>query len=48
MDLNMLVVANGRERTREEFHSLLTATSWKVERIHATGSGTSIIEALKA
>lgn len=48
MDLNMLVVANGRERTREEFHSLLTATAWKVKRLILTRSGTSIIETVKA
>ncbi|MCY1030999.1 methyltransferase [Corallococcus sp. BB11-1] len=48
MDLNMLVVADGRERTRDEFQALLDATSWKVERIIPTRSGTSIIEATKA
>ncbi|RKH64390.1 methyltransferase [Corallococcus aberystwythensis] len=47
MDLNMLVVADGRERTRDEFQALLTATSWKVGRIIPTQAGTSIIEAVK-
>ncbi|GHG96911.1 methyltransferase [Comamonas sp. JC664] len=48
LDLNMLVLADGRERTRDEFHALLGATAWKVERILPTRSGSSIIEAVKA
>ncbi|RKH45976.1 methyltransferase [Corallococcus sicarius] len=48
VDLNMLVLADGRERTGDEFQALLSATSWKVERIIPTRSGTSIIEAVKA
>ncbi|MBZ4371929.1 SAM-dependent methyltransferase [Corallococcus sp. AS-1-6] len=48
MDLNMLVLADGRERTRDEFQALFDATSWKVERIIPTRSGTSIIETVKA
>ncbi|MCY1040529.1 methyltransferase [Corallococcus sp. bb12-1] len=48
IDLNMLVVADGRERTTDEFRALLAATSWKVERIIPTRSGVSIIEAVKA
>ncbi|NOK38891.1 SAM-dependent methyltransferase [Corallococcus exercitus] len=47
IDLNMLVVADGRERTTDEFRALLSATSWKVERITPTQSGVSIIEAVK-
>ncbi|NNB88033.1 SAM-dependent methyltransferase [Corallococcus exiguus] len=48
MDLNMLVVANGRERTYNEFQALLSATGWKVQRLIPTQSGTSILEVVKA
>ncbi|NOK17504.1 methyltransferase [Corallococcus carmarthensis] len=48
IDLNMLVIADGRERTEDEFRALLAATSWKVERIIPTRSGASIIETVKA
>ncbi|NPC72211.1 methyltransferase [Corallococcus exiguus] len=48
MDLNMLVVANGRERTYNEFQALLSATGWKVQRLIPIQSGTSILDAVKA
>jgi hypothetical protein len=48
LDLNMLVLVDGRERTGDEFRALLTATHWKLERILPTRSGSSIIEAVKA
>lgn len=47
MDLNMLVLVDGRERTARELEALLTAASWKLERITPTRSGTCIIEARK-
>lgn len=34
LDLLMLVIAAGRERTEEEWRALLTATDWEVVRVH--------------
>jgi len=48
MDLNMLVLADGRERTGDEFRALLAAASWELVRITPTRSGSSIIEAQRA
>ncbi len=45
MDLNMLVMANGRERTAREFKVLLEATGWELERITPTQSLASLLEA---
>jgi hypothetical protein len=47
MDLNMLVLVDGRERTGDAFRSLLAAAHWKVEHIRPMRSGASIIEAVK-
>jgi ubiquinone/menaquinone biosynthesis C-methylase UbiE len=45
MDLNMLVMATGRERTAAEFRSLLSQSGFEVERIVPTGSPLSIVVA---
>src|SRR5215813_14169159 len=46
-DLNMLVMAGGRERTEAEFHSLLEAAGLRIERIApAPPTAFSVIEAL--
>ncbi|WP_224366386.1 acetylserotonin O-methyltransferase [Hyalangium versicolor] len=46
MDLNMLVMADGRERTAHEFQVLLEGTGWQFERITPAQSGmVSLIEA---
>jgi len=47
MDLNMLVLVNGRERTAREFETLFLNASWELERITPTQSGVSLIEARK-
>ncbi|WP_163781471.1 methyltransferase [Myxococcus vastator] len=47
LDLNMLVLVDGRERTAHEFQSLLARTSWELVRISPTQGGTCIIEAVK-
>jgi len=44
MDLNMLVMLGGRERTAEEFHSLLAEAGFRLGGIIATGSSHNIIE----
>jgi SAM-dependent methyltransferase len=47
MDLNMLVVAGGRERTEEEFRQLLHAAGFRLERIIPTHSPFNVIEATR-
>jgi len=46
LDLNMLAMSSGRERTRAEFCTLLTAAGFKVARIVATMAPQSLIEAV--
>jgi SAM-dependent methyltransferase len=46
LDLNMLAMTGGRERTKAEFQSLLDAADYKVTRIIPTMAPQSIIEAL--
>ncbi|WP_044194440.1 methyltransferase [Hyalangium minutum] len=46
MDLNMLVMADGQERTAREFQALLEATGWELERITQAQAGmVSLLEA---
>ena len=45
MDLNMLVLLTGRERTESEFRDLLAAGGFKLERVMPTHSPFSVIEA---
>ncbi|BAU66095.1 hydroxyneurosporene-O-methyltransferase [Stanieria sp. NIES-3757] len=47
LDLNMLVMTGGRERTEAEYQTLLQLAGFKLTRIVATDSPTSIIEAVK-
>ncbi len=44
-DINMLVVLPGRERTEQEYRSLLTQADFQIAAIHPTASLMSIIEA---
>ena len=46
LDLNMLVMNGGRERTKAEFCALLEAADYKVTRIVPTMAPQSIIEAV--
>jgi SAM-dependent methyltransferase len=48
MDLNMLVVAGGRERTEEEYRQLLAGAGFRLERVIPTHSPFSVIEATRA
>jgi ubiquinone/menaquinone biosynthesis C-methylase UbiE len=47
MDLNMLVLLGGRERTEQEYQSLLEAAGFRLERIIQTHSPFSVIEATR-
>ena len=48
MDLNMMVMTGGKERTEGEFRKLYEASGFKLTRIVATESPFSVIEGLKA
>lgn len=48
MDLGMLVLPGGVERTREEFHTLLASAGLRLDHIIPTQTSLSIIEAVKA
>lgn len=45
LDLNMMVMTGGRERTKGEFHALLDAADYRLTRIIPTMAPQSIIEA---
>ena len=45
MDLNMLVLLTGRERTESEYRDLLAAGGFKIERLIPTQTPFSVIEA---
>ena len=45
LDLNMMVMTGGRERTKAEFHALLDAADYRLTRIIPTMAPQSIIEA---
>jgi hypothetical protein len=46
LDLNMMVMTPGRERTKSEFHALLDAADLRLIRIVSTLAPQSIIEAI--
>lgn len=46
LDLNMLVLPGGQERTEKEYRSLFDATKFKLNRIVPTRGGVDVIEAL--
>jgi hypothetical protein len=45
IDLEMLVIASGRERTEAEYRQLLAGAGWKLTRVIPTKSPTQIVEA---
>jgi len=45
LDINMMVMTSGRERTKPEFHALLDASGFTLTRIIPTMAPQSIIEA---
>ncbi len=46
IDINMLVMSGGRERTVEEYSSLLTTGGFRLSRIIPTGTATDVLEAV--
>jgi hypothetical protein len=48
MDMNMLVMLGGRERTAAEFRQLLASSGWKIERVIPTPGLFSVIEAVRS
>jgi hypothetical protein len=46
LDLNMLVMTGGRERTETEFHTLLDASGYRLTKIVPTMAPQSVIEAV--
>lgn len=47
MDLNMMVLLGGRERTEEDYQRLFQAAGFRLERVIATHSPFSVIEATR-
>jgi len=47
LDLHMLVMVTGRERTAVEYHELLASAGFQLTRVIATESGASIVEATR-
>jgi len=45
MDLSMLALTGGRERTRSEYEALLEAAGWSVERVTGTSGLFSVLQA---
>ena len=45
MDLNMLVIAGGRERTEHEYRALLERCGLRLDRVTDTGTAVSVLEA---
>jgi hypothetical protein len=48
MDINMLVLLPGKERTATEYGQLFAAAGLRLERVHPTHSPFSIVEAIKS
>jgi len=48
LDLHMLVMSSGRERTAEQYRTLLQAGGFDLERVIPTPAGSSIVEARPA
>lgn len=46
LDLHMLVLLGGQERTESEYRSLLAAAGFELTRVIPTQSGASIVEAV--
>lgn len=45
LDINMLALTGGQERTREEFRDLFERAGLRLKRVHTTASALSILEA---
>lgn len=47
LDLHMMAVTGGRERTRDEYERLLAAAGLAIDRIESTRAGFAVIEAVR-
>lgn len=45
LDINMLVLTGGKERTRAQFEELFAAAGLKLRKIHETGAAVKVLEA---
>jgi hypothetical protein len=48
LDLEMLAIAGGKERTRSEYSNLLARAGFRLERVVETAGPLSIVEARTA
>jgi hypothetical protein len=48
LDINMLVLTGGQERTREQFAALFERAGLRLKRVHPTAGALSILEAVAA
>jgi hypothetical protein len=46
MDIQMMLFPGGLERTQEQFHELLAASGWRLNRVIPTAAPESIVEAV--
>jgi hypothetical protein len=46
LDLEMLLLPGGRERTEAEYRDLLTAAGFRLLQVHATGGSEQVVEAM--
>ena len=45
LDIFMLALLNGKERTRAEFEALFAASGFRLDKVTDAGIGTSVLEA---
>ena len=45
LDIKMLVLTGGRERTKEEFATLFKRAGLSLQRVHKTAAALSVLEA---
>jgi hypothetical protein len=48
LDVNMMVLPGGKERSREEFRALLSRAGLRLKRVVPTAAGLGIVEAMAA
>lgn len=48
LDINMLVLTGGQERTQAEFRTLFARAGLRLRKVHATGAALSLLEAVAA
>jgi hypothetical protein len=48
LDLEMMLLPGGRERTEQQFRDLFAASGWRLNRVISTASPVSIVEGVPA